>query len=127
MDLVLGIHSVVRWLVVLAALAAIVLNALVWLRGYRNPGMERGIRAAFTGLLDLQVVLGVILLIGLGLLACRIEHAIVMLLAVALAHSSAYWPQADARVAARNNLLTIVGVLLLVAIGISLLPQGFLG
>jgi hypothetical protein len=127
MDILQDIHSLVRWLIVLAAIAGLIIFALVWLRGYRNPGMERGLRSAFSGLIDIQVVLGVILLIGKGLVNYRIEHAVPMVLAAGLAHAPAFWRKTDPQTNARNNFLVIVGVLVLVAIGISVLPQGWLG
>ena len=127
MDILQDIHSLVRWLIMIAAIVGLIVFALVWLRGYRNPGMERGIRSAFSGLIDIQVVLGVILIIGKGLVNYRIEHAVPMVLAAGLAHAPAFWRKTDPQTNARNNFLVIIGVLVLVAIGISVLPQGWLG
>ena len=41
-----------------------------------------------------------------------------------VAHMSIRWRKADAPIRARNYLALIVGVLLIVLVGISLLPQG---
>ena len=83
MDLVLMLHSMVRWLVLLAAVAAIVKFAVGWRRGGAFSGLDRGLSLGFSGLLDLQALLGLIVLIGGGLAGAgfpryRLEHAVTM-------------------------------------------------
>ncbi|HZS06616.1 MAG TPA: hypothetical protein VFD58_17395 [Blastocatellia bacterium] len=130
MRLLLNIHSIVRWLVVLAAVLSVVVFAVSWLNRERENTTDRKMMAAFLGLLDTQVLLGIILLVwfgvsGSGFLRYRLEHAFTMLLAVVLGHVSARWKNADAPVRARNYLLVVLGVLLLIWVGVSRLPQGW--
>ena len=129
---VLGIHSLVRWIVVAVSLIALIWFALVWLRGLRNEKADRGLMAAFNGLIDLQILIGIIYILwsgfaGAGFPLYRLEHAVVMLTAAGVAHLSIRWRTADVKIRARNNVALIVGVLVIVFIGVALLPQGWLG
>jgi len=45
MDIVLAIHSFVRWIIMLVAVVAIVKLALGWLRGGAFDGLDRGLVA----------------------------------------------------------------------------------
>lgn len=132
LGIIFDIHSVVRWLVVAVSLVALVWFALVWLRGTGNEKADRGLMAAFSGLIDLQVAIGLILIVwsgfaGVGFPRYRIEHAFIMIIAAVVAHLSMRWRNAAMRTRARNNVALIVGVLVIVYIGVSLLPQGWLG
>ncbi len=132
LGIVLDIHSVVRWLVVVVSLISLVWFALVWLRGTRNEKADRGLMAAFSGLIDLQVTIGLIFILwsgfaGVGFPRYRIEHAFIMIIAAVVAHLSMRWRNAEMQTRARNNVALIVGVLVIVFIGVSLLPQGWIG
>ena len=129
MDLVLMLHSLVRWLVLLSAVAAIVKFAVGWLRGGAFSGLDRGLSLGFSGLLDLQALLGLIVLIGGGLAGAgfpryRLEHAVLMLAAVVVGHLPSRWKQAPPAIRFRNALLCVLGALLLVIAGIAVLPGG---
>ena len=131
LKIVLGIHSVVRWVVVAVSLISLIWFGLVWLRGMRNEKADRGLMAAFSGLIDLQVLIGIIFILwsgfaGVGFPLYRIEHAVLMFIAAVVAHMSMAWRKADVKVRARNNVALIVCVLVIVFIGVSLLPQGWL-
>ena len=132
LSILLGTHSLVRWIIVAVSLIALVWFVLVWLRGMRNEKADRGLMAAFSGLIDVQVLLGVIYILwsgfaGAGFPRYRLEHAVTMIVAAVVAHLSARWRNADAPIRARNNVALIVLVLVIVLIGVSLLPQGWLG
>jgi hypothetical protein len=132
LSILLGTHSLVRWIIVAVSLIALVWFVLVWLRGMRNEKADRRLMAAFTGLIDLQVLLGVIYILwsgfaGAGFPRYRLEHAVTMIVAAVVAHQSMRWRNADAPIRARNNAALIALVLVLVFIGVSLLPQGWLG
>jgi len=127
-DFLLTLHGEIRWLVALVAAAAIVKYVLGLLLNQAYRPVDRGLMAAFTGLLDLNFLLGVILLFGLGggLPMHRIEHAVTMLLAVIVAHSSAAWRKSeDATRKFRNNLIVIVVAMLLVIVGVIRLRGGW--
>jgi hypothetical protein len=129
MGLLLMAHSLVRWLVVVVALLAAIICAIAWIRKSETT-RDRAVMAAFLGVLDLQALLGLVLLLwsgfaGAGFPMYRIEHGVTLLIAVAVAHLSARWKQAASAIRARNNLLTILGVCVLVLAGVSRLPQGW--
>lgn len=128
--LVLPAHSFLRWLIVIVAAVTAVKFAVGWLRGSEFKGMDRGLAAAFSGLLDLQAALGLILLVGLGLSGegfptVRIAHAGTMFFAAILAHLPARWKSAADRIRFRNTLFCIVGALALIYLGVMLLPAGW--
>jgi len=127
MTILLTLHSIVRWIIVLVALAAIIKFALGWLQKQAFDKMSNGLSAGFNGLMDLQVTLGLLYLLiggftGQGFPGYRITHTLIMLVAVAVAHSSAMWKKKDDVTRYRNTLITILVVLIIVFIGISILP-----
>jgi hypothetical protein len=129
MNVLLMVHSVLRWLILLAAAIAVVKFALGWLQGSEFKGMDRGLTSAFSGLMDLQVTVGLILLLwsgfsGVGFPAFRIEHAIAMILAAVVAHLPARWKNAEPKRRFRNTLFATLGSILLVIVGLTFLPGG---
>ncbi len=130
MDFVLGLHSLVRWIIVVIAVAGIVWFALSAMRRVNNPKTNRILMSAFTGFIDLQVLLGLIYILwsgitGAGFPLYRIEHAVTMVIAAAVAHLSMRWRKAPVEIQARNYLLILIAVLVIVFIGVSLLPYGW--
>ena len=105
--LVLGLHNLVRWLVLLAGVWAVVLAWRGWLGGRSWTSQEARATRMYVGLLDLQFLLGLLLYAFLSPLthdAFRdvgramgdpsaryflMEHPAVMLLAIAVAHVGA--------------------------------------
>jgi hypothetical protein len=129
MGILLIVHSYLRWLIVIVAVAAAVKFALGWLRGGAFESMDRGLASGFSGLMDLQVVLGLILLVwsglaGAGFPAFRIEHTITMIIAAVVAHLHGLWKNADDKLRFRNSLFIILDVLIIVYIGVVRLPGG---
>src|SRR5512143_3247535 len=91
MDFVVGVHGLVRWLVVIVAVVAVVRYLLVMTGRAQPSGMDRGLMSGYTGLLDLNVLLGLILIVGLSISAGQvsllwIEHAVTNIVGVAVAH-----------------------------------------
>jgi len=126
LDILLTIHSVVRWAIILVAVIAVVKFALGWLRGGQFGGMDRGLAAGFSGLMDLQGLLGLVLLVwggfaGVGFPLYRILHAVSMMAAIATSHQSARWKNAPDQLRYRNTLLTVLGALVLVFVGLAML------
>ncbi len=131
MNILFMAHSGLRWLILLVAAVAIVRFALGWLRGGEFKGMDRGLASGFSGLMDLQATLGIIFLLwngfaegGAGFPLFRIEHGVVMILAAAVAHLPARWKNADPKRRFRNTLFTVIGSILLVILGLTVLPGG---
>lgn len=122
-------HSIVRWLIVIVALVAAVKFAIGWRRGSTFESRDRALAAGFSGLMDLQVTLGLILLIwnglaGAGFPMYRIEHGITMIVAAVVAHLHVIWKNAEDKIRFRNSMFIVLDVLIIVAIGIMRLPNG---
>ena len=130
MEVVLTVHSLVRWVILLVAVAAIVKLGLGWLRGGPFDGLDRGLLLGYSGLLDLQALLGLVLLfggaifLGEGFPMVRILHAIVMILAVAAGHLPARWRQSPAPVRYRGSLGALAASLLLIIVGVIIITAG---
>ena len=129
MNFILQLHGDVRWLVVLAALLTIIKYAIGLLGKTSYQRIDRTLFSITMGLFDLNLVLGLILLVGLGggLPANRLEHAVTMILAVAVMHSSARWRKSGSSAAKfRNGLLTVLVALVLVSVGVTRLRGGWM-
>ena len=129
MDILLIVHSYLRWLILIVALVAVVKFGLGWRRGGAFESMDRGLASGFSGLMDLQVIFGLILLIwngiaGTGFPMFRIEHAITMTIAAVVAHLHVLWKNADDKLRFRNSLFIILDVLIIIFFGIARLPGG---
>ena len=128
-NILLMIHSALRWLVVLFALAVLVGHGISLARktGYpRRGGLQVML---FTMTLSLQWVLGLVMFIVYLLndlyQSQQVEHLIMMTVAVALAHiTRGRWAEADGAIRTRNELLGVLGSLVLIFIGVMLLPGG---
>ncbi len=132
MALLLSIHSHLRWLILIVALIAVAKFAVGWLRGGTYKGMDRGLASGFSGLMDLQAMLGLIFLVwnglaGAGFPMFRIEHAVTMTVAAVVAHLHVMWKTADDKKRFRNTLFIVLDTLIIVFIGVARLPQGWGG
>ena len=130
MNILLMIHSILRWLIVIVAVIAIVKFALGWLRGGAFKGMDRGLVSGFSGMMDLQATLGLILLVSRGLAGVgfpreHLEHAFTMIVAAVIGHLSMQWKNAEDQIRFRNSLFIVLAVLAVVFIGVSRLPGGW--
>jgi hypothetical protein len=123
MEFVLTVHSIVRWLVVIVAVITVVRCALVMAGKAQSSEMDRGLMSGYTGLLDLNVLLGLILIVGLGFTTQRIEHAVTNISGVVVAHFFAQRAKKmeDAALKARANLLGVVISLLIIVVGVALI------
>lgn len=129
MGFLLTFHGEMRWLVALVALVTLVKFLLGWLGNRQYQRLDRILLAATTGLMDLNLLLGLILLVGLGggLPGHRIEHAVTMLLAIVVMHSSSRWRKSESSmVKFRNGFLTVLVALVLVFVGVLRLRGGWM-
>ena len=129
MDILLTIHSWLRWPIVLVAILAIVKFIVGWLGNRIYERMDHGLMTGFRGLLDLQVTLGIIYLLwsgfsGTGFPLYRLAHGLIMIIAAGVAHMSMRWKTVGDATRFRNNLFLVAGSLILILIGISILPRG---
>ncbi|SOD03454.1 hypothetical protein SAMN05216486_1144 [bacterium JGI 053] len=114
-DALFHAHSGLRYLVLLAAVAALVAQAMgVFGRGPYGRA-SRISMAAFTGLLDLQIVLGIAMVVLGCFYGALMGHLMMMVLAAAAAHGCSVFArkQADAR---RAHTVSLVGVVLALAL-----------
>ena len=128
MPTLLTIHSYVRWLIVIVAIVAAVKFAIGWLRGGAFQSMDRGLTSGFSGVVDLQVTLGLIYLIWNGLAVegfpgFRIEHAVTMIIAAVVAHLPARWKNMEDKIRFRNSMFIVLDVLIIIFIGVVRLPK----
>lgn len=129
-QVLLYIHSWVRWLIVLVALIALVKHIIGLARRSEYDSMTRGLMSAFSGLMDLQVVIGIIqLIVGWqafsaiagGFPRVQIKHLTVMLIAAIIAHLPMRWKDKPAAIRYRNSLVVIVVVAVLIVVGVMVL------
>jgi hypothetical protein len=85
-DILHTLHWGARYLVLLAAAAAALTAAAAWRRTGGPERSERLSMAAFAGLLDLQVLLGIVLLVVWPFYPALIGHIVMMILAAVAAH-----------------------------------------
>lgn len=130
MNVLLDIHSIVRWFIVVVGLIALVKFAIGWLRNGRFADMDRGLTSGFSGLIDLQTTLGIIFLLWSGLAGAgfpmhRIEHATTMIIAAVVAHLPARWKNAPDKVRFRNSFVVVLLTAVLIFAGVAVLPGGW--
>lgn len=128
MGTLMTIHGEIRWLVALAAIVVIVKFAIGWLGKREYQSVDRTLLMVFTILLDINVLLGLILLFfGGGFNGPRLEHATTMILAAIAAHMTAMWRKStDSTLKFRNQMLMVVLALVLVLFGVIRLRGGFM-
>ena len=126
MGILLMIHSAVRWAII--AVIAIIKFTLALVTNASFKGMDRGLSSGYSGLMDLQITVGLIYFIWnsitvAGFPSFRILHMIVMILAAALGHVPSRLKSMPDKPRFQYSLFTIIGSIVLVGIGLSLLPR----
>ena len=130
MEFLLTIHSVLRWIIIVVAALAVFKFALGWATNSPFKGMERGLAAGFSGLLDTQVLLGFIFFLwdgfsGAGFPGHRWEHMVIMLVAAALGHVPSRLKALGDKQRFLYSVAAILGALALVYVGVMRLPGGW--
>ncbi len=126
MDIVRTIHGEFRWLVAIVAVVVIVKFAWGLIQKAEYKSADRGLMSALVGLIDINFLMGLILLFNRGFDRQALEHAGTMFFAVLLAHSNAAWRKStDSAKKFRNNLILVVVVLALVFVGVQAIRGGF--
>jgi hypothetical protein len=128
MGFLLTLHSLVRWLIVIVGVVALVKFVIGLVQKSAFSKMDRGLSSGFSGLMDLQVTLGLLYFLitgfgGVGFPPYRIEHAVTMLVAAGVAHAPSMFKKAANKHAVALG--AVVGALLLVYIGVARLPGGW--
>ncbi|HEX8904768.1 MAG TPA: hypothetical protein VF771_08005 [Longimicrobiaceae bacterium] len=122
-------HSGIRYLILLAGVVALVLLAMGAFGNRPYDKRSRVAMAVFTGLLDLQVVLGVLMAILGCFYPALFGHLLMMLLAAAAAHACSLYArrQTDAKRAHTISLAGVVLALVLLVGGIAAIQRSPLG
>lgn len=122
-------HAHFRWVVVLVAIIALIVFLMTWLSKKDDGKLDRTMMAILVGCVDLQWLMGIILLILLattvGLSRHHYEHAFMLTLAWILAHFSVKWKKSPASIRARNYLFITLGMILLIIAGVAVYPKGW--
>ena len=118
----LGLHSGVRWLVVLITVVALIKLILGIVQKQSYDKLTQRIMLAFSGLVSLQWLIGIILMVAMGVFSSGQiwSHAGTMTIAVAVSHLHNRWKKAEDPVRYRMSLLVVIAVLILVVVGVSL-------
>jgi uncharacterized membrane protein YozB (DUF420 family) len=124
-QIILGVHNLMRWVVVILAILALVRAYLGWLRNREWTMNDRKIGVFYTAALDTQLLLGLILYFFLSPLTATafrdlgaamsspavrfflLEHALYMILAVILAHIGSAFSRRAASDAAKHRTAAI--------------------
>ena len=128
MNVLYQAHSGLRYLVLLVGLLALV--ALVYGVATRRPvGAARALTGAFTGLLDLQILLGIALVIGGIFYGALMGHLVMMLVAAGIAHAASIMAKRapDERRALTMRLIGVLGALLCIVAGITAIGRSVIG
>lgn len=127
MGTLLTIHGEIRWLVAIAAVIVIIKFLIGWLGKKNYTSVDRTILMVYTILLDINLLLGLILLFFAGgFSGPRLEHATTMILAAIAAHMTSIWRKStDSTIQYRNQLLLVLLSLALVVMGVLRLRGGF--
>ena len=128
MNILYHAHSGLRYLVLLAALAALAGLAYALATG-RAPRAAQILAAAFAGLLDFQILLGIGLVIGGIFPDAAVGHLIIMVFAAVVTHASSIIGQraSSERRELAIRLAGVVIALALIAGGILAIGRGVLG
>ena len=104
-------HSGLRFLVLLTAAMAIAVLLWGWSSGRPFDRQSRAITSVFTGVLDLQVTLGILLVVMRPWYGALMGHLIMMIAAAFAAHGITVYgrKQADPR---RAHMISLIGVAL---------------
>ena len=117
MDIVLEIHSLVRFLILLAAIIGII-TAVISLVQKKANQFDQTIASVFLGLYDLQALLGVLIILLGGLEQAL--HPIIMIIGLLLAHGlQSMVKRADGSTAALYRLALYIIPLLVILVGLN--------
>jgi len=118
MDIVLVLHSLVRFVILLVAVVGIIKVLMALVQKTKPDQIDRTLASAFTGLYDLQVLTG-LLLILLGGLSQAI-HPIVMFVGVLAAHGlQAMSKRAEGTRATMYRLALFIVPLVVILVGLA--------
>lgn len=129
MNLLFHAHSGLRYLVLLAGLAAVVYFAYSLATNRTAERPARVLTSVFVGFLDLQILLGLLLMVTGIFYGALMGHLVMMLLAAAAAHGASVVARRsdDARRALQIRLAGVTVALFLVAGGVMAIGRSLFG
>ena len=121
MSVLVGLHSLWRWVVLLVVLVALVRGLLGWLRGGAWTDLDRRLILAAVSAIDIQALLGIIIWLGErrwdgGNPFLSFIHPLVRLVALAVAHAGSVRLRRETEPAARHRWLALSLVVVLVLV-----------
>jgi hypothetical protein len=125
-DTLIYIHSVVRWLILSLAVFGAARSFVSMLSGSaRFTRLDVGVSRAYAVLLDLQLLIGVLLVLAALTLQQAVPwlHPIIMIPAVVVAHLSRRFAAQPDRKRHQAQLAIYLGSLALVAMGLAVIGQ----
>lgn len=124
----LPIHSLVRWIVVIVGVVTIVALILGLIQKRAFSSIDRTLTMLFSISVDIQVLLGILLLFTAGAFTReRGEHIFMMVLALVAVHLPVRWRAAPDQARFRNTLIAFVAALVFIFVGVALLNTGAWG
>jgi uncharacterized membrane protein YphA (DoxX/SURF4 family) len=122
----LTIHSFVRWLILSLALFGTARSFVSMLSvSGRFTRLDVGVSLAYAGVLDLQFLLGILLVLGALTLQTTVPwiHPMIMIPAIIVAHLSRRFAALPDRKRHQRQLAIYLGSLVLIAIGLMVIGQ----
>ncbi len=120
MNIILEFHSLVRFVILLAAVIGIVKTVIALLQKRAPANIDRTLASIFLGLYDLQFLLGLLIILLGGLVDPL--HPIVMFIGLAAAHMlQAATQRAEGSALQRNRFLFYVVPLAIILLGLAII------
>lgn len=132
MDTLVFLHSKMHHSVYLLAALSLVFPLIALVKKTPINSLGKGLIRTYSIVITIQLLIGLTQLImrwsdfGDGF-RYRLEHATLMIVAVALVHLAPRFMKRDDAVGARNTLILLVGSLVLVLLGVSLIQRAIAG
>ena len=126
MNILVIVHSLLRWFIIAMAALTIFKFAVSWAGNRPFKGMDRGLASGLSGLMDLQVLLGLVYFLwsgftGEGFPGYRWIHLFIMIVAAGLMHVPARLKALGDKQRFSYSIVSILGALVLVFVGIAVL------
>jgi hypothetical protein len=125
MDFLLTLHSILRWIIIGVAALTVFKFAIGWAVNASFKGMDRGLAAGFSGLMDAQILLGLVFFLWSGFAEDGFPvnhwiHLLVMLAAAALGHVPSRLKALGDKQRFSYSIVSILGAVGLVFVGVAI-------
>lgn len=122
MDIILTLHSLIRFVVLLTAVIGIVKTVIALVQKSAPAKIDQTLASIFLGLYDLQLLLGLLIILLGGLINAL--HPIVMFIGLAAAHVlQGMTKRAKGSAVERNRLLFYVVPLVIILAGLAIIGR----